>query len=172
MYRPSIPEPLKRGVYLEAGHRCAIPTCRQTPVEIAHIVPFAEVVEHKFENLIALCPTCHSRYDRREIDRKSMLQYKANLALLNSRYSDYERRLLEDFAEHPERTAFSINSGMNILVSYLVKDGVIVQEGGFVPTIDAQGLQSYNTYRLTEKGRIFVEKVKTAKQLDETSAES
>lgn len=72
---------------VEAGHRCAIPTCLASPVVIAHIVPWAKVREHAFPNLIALCPTCHARYDRGEIDRQSMLQYKANLAALNSRYS-------------------------------------------------------------------------------------
>jgi hypothetical protein len=39
------------------------------------------VKRHDFENLIALCPTCHTRYDKREIDRKSMLLYKAQLAI-------------------------------------------------------------------------------------------
>ncbi|MGW8876386.1 HNH endonuclease [Streptomyces mirabilis] len=95
--RPSIPTELKRTVLLEAGHRCAIPTCRQHPVEVAHIIPWAKVKEHKFDNLIALCPTCHVRYDRNEIDRKSMLQYKANLEVLNHRYTDLERQLLKAF---------------------------------------------------------------------------
>jgi len=54
--RPAIPRELERAVLLEAGHRCAIPTCRQTPVEIVHIDPWAKVREHKFENLIALWP--------------------------------------------------------------------------------------------------------------------
>ena len=46
----------KREDLVEADHRCAIPTCRQTPVEIHHIVPLARVHEHTFDNLIALCP--------------------------------------------------------------------------------------------------------------------
>jgi 5-methylcytosine-specific restriction endonuclease McrA len=62
--RPALPRKLEREVLMEAGHRCAIPVCRQTPVEIAHIVPWAEVKGHSFDNLIALCPTCHTRYDR------------------------------------------------------------------------------------------------------------
>jgi len=35
--RAAIPDPLRRQVLLEAGHRCAIPTCKQVPVDIAHI---------------------------------------------------------------------------------------------------------------------------------------
>ncbi|BDM74943.1 hypothetical protein HEK616_84300 (plasmid) [Streptomyces nigrescens] len=96
--RPDIPMALKRQVLVEAGHRCAIPTCRQTPVELAHITPWAKVQEHTFENLIALCPTCHTRFDRGEIDRRAMLQYKSNLGLLNSRYTETERQLLRALA--------------------------------------------------------------------------
>ncbi|MGV9664817.1 HNH endonuclease [Nocardia niigatensis] len=95
--RPEIPAELKRAVLVEAGHRCAIPTCRQTPVELAHITPWAKVKEHTFDNLIALCPTCHTRFDRGDIDRKAMFQYKANLDILNYRYTDLERQLLRAF---------------------------------------------------------------------------
>ncbi|MFF2144447.1 HNH endonuclease [Kitasatospora sp. NPDC058190] len=79
--RPKVPSDLRRRVLIEAGHRCAIPTCRSTPVEIAHIVPWAKVRTHEFKNLIALCPTCHARFDdpRGAIDRTAMRQYKANL---------------------------------------------------------------------------------------------
>ena len=59
MSRPSIPTDIKRQVLIEAGHRCAIPTCGHPTTEIAHILPWAKVKEHKFENLIALCPNCH-----------------------------------------------------------------------------------------------------------------
>ncbi|MFG2215791.1 HNH endonuclease [Streptomyces sp. NPDC048685] len=79
--RPAIPRELRRRVLIEAGHRCAIPTCRATPVEIAHIKPWAKVKKHEFKNLIALCPTCHTRFDdpHNPLDRKAMRQYKANL---------------------------------------------------------------------------------------------
>ncbi|MFC7246971.1 HNH endonuclease signature motif containing protein [Catellatospora aurea] len=96
--RPDIPVPLQREVLVEAGHRCAIPTCRTHPVEIAHIVPWAKVRVHEMVNLIALCPTCHTRYDRGEIDRKAMQKYKQNLSMINSLYSSLERRVLEHFA--------------------------------------------------------------------------
>lgn len=113
MTRPALPRPLERQVKVEAGHRCAIPTCRQYPVEIAHIEPRkADGSNDKFENLIALCPTCHTRYDLgREIDRPAMHQYKANLSVLNSRYGDLERRVLLFFAEHPDAPAIQLVGG-------------------------------------------------------------
>ena len=80
--RPSVPIELKRRVKHEAGHRCAIPTCRQWPIELAHIVPYRIVKSHTFDNLIALCPTCHSRYDNtNDIDIKAMYAYKLQLSL-------------------------------------------------------------------------------------------
>lgn len=43
-----IPEQLGRAVLVEAGHRCAVPTCKQTPIEVAHIDPWEKAREHTF----------------------------------------------------------------------------------------------------------------------------
>src|SRR6516164_4967624 len=96
MDRPSIPTDTVRAVLVEAGHRCAIPTCRATTTEIAHIEPWAKSHDNTFGNLIALCPNCHMRFDqKKEIDAKSVRIYKQNLAVLNNRYGDLERRIFE-----------------------------------------------------------------------------
>ena len=71
MSRPKIPAELKRRVLCEAGHRCAIHTCRQIEVEIHHIVPWSKCQEHKYENLIALCPNCHKMVEKRRYRSKS-----------------------------------------------------------------------------------------------------
>lgn len=94
--RPSIPAELKRQVYVEAGHRCAIPTCRCTTIEIAHIIPWEKVHEHKFENLIALCPNCHTRHHNGQIDMKSILIYKKRLGFLSDKYSRFELDVLDE----------------------------------------------------------------------------
>ncbi len=75
--RPPIPKELQRRLLVEASHRCAIPRCQYNRTEFAHIIPWEQVKEHKFENLIVLCPNCHNLYDKdKRIDRKSMLIYK------------------------------------------------------------------------------------------------
>ena len=95
MGRDAIPAEVKRAVLVEAGHRCAISTCRATTTEIAHIEPWAETKDHSFDNLIALCPNCHTRYDaNKEIDRKSMRMYKE--ALKTSRQTFAETVFLGD----------------------------------------------------------------------------
>ena len=127
--RPSIPAGLKRQVYTEAGHRCAIPTCRGTSsLEIHHIKPWSEVKEHKFENLILLCAVCHGRCTKGEIQTKDMEVYKANLFLLNSRYSSLERRLLEFFGAqlmHGNELPIGLSAEYYISVKYLEGDGLV-----------------------------------------------
>jgi hypothetical protein len=159
MDRPKIPKTLERDVLCEAGHRCAIPTCQQTPVEIAHIDRYADVLEHTFDNLIALCANCHSRYDRGEIDRKAMMQYKANLSILNSRYGDLEKRILTYFADNPneEEIRLSLSGNMDIQIMYLIRDEYLefvrTVPGGF-----AVGVEDDKIFRLTDKGKEFIQK--------------
>lgn len=165
MKRPSIPKKLEREVLVEAGHRCAIPTCRHTPVELAHIVPWSKVKKHSFDNLIALCPTCHSRYDKREIDRKSMKQYKANLSVLNGRYGDLEQRVLRIFADQQTGIEIWLPGGFDILLMNLLKDGLLVDTGRHSGVVLA-GVPSAKLYRLTEEGREFIDKWLSAEVLE------
>jgi len=76
MNRPSIPAEVRRKVLVEAGHRCAIPHCASTEIDVHHIIPWEICQEHSPDNLIALCPNCHRRADRGDIDRKSLMIYK------------------------------------------------------------------------------------------------
>ncbi len=52
--RPKIPEPLQRAVRQHCGFGCAV--CGSIPTTIEHIIPWSECKEHRFENLVLLCP--------------------------------------------------------------------------------------------------------------------
>lgn len=80
MSRPAIPAEIRRAVLVEAGHRCAIPRCNQTELDIHHIEPWETCKKHEYANLIALCPVCHRRVHNGDIDRKSLHIYKESLA--------------------------------------------------------------------------------------------
>jgi hypothetical protein len=160
--RPDIPRPLEREVLVEAGHRCAIPTCRHPTTEIAHIIPWAKVKEHTFDNLIALCANCHARHHRNEIDRKSLLRYKANLTILNSRYGDLERRVLKIFAESPHHEDIWLNKSLDILLMYLIEDGLIVNDESDLRV----SMSEWNIYKITSKGREFIERWLNAEPLE------
>ncbi|MYX08867.1 hypothetical protein GTW98_19010 [Streptomyces sp. SID8375] len=145
---------------------------------MAHITPWAKVREHRFENLIALCPTCHTRFDNGAIDRRAMLQYKANLGLLNSRYTEIERQLLraltrnralrDDRGEwrtdipNPIGTlvtygAVYIPFGMLWTVASLIDDELVTVEGLHTETL---------TLHLTAAGEELVSRWMDAEPLD------
>lgn len=164
--RPDIPAELKRQVLVEAGHRCAIPTCRQTTIEIHHIEPWAKVMEHRFENLIALCPTDHARASKGEIDRKSMRLYKHNLGIVTSRYGELEQRLLDMFAQDSMNHVLQAPRNMDFEFMYLIGDGLlerIEQQGGVWMSGVRQGPE---IYALTAKGQGFVAQWRAGTALD------
>lgn len=99
--RPSIPAEIHRRVLVEAGHRCAIPTCRHLDVDVHHIVPWETCQKHEYENLISLCPNCHRRAHKlNEIDRNSLHHYKANLRFTHDRFSQLEVDVLFESARN------------------------------------------------------------------------
>jgi len=165
MTRPAIPQALKLKVLVEAGHRCAIPTCKQVPVELAHIVPWEKCNEHTFENLIALCPTCHTRFDKGEISKKAMQIYKSNLSILNNRYGDLEQRILKVFAENKSANQIWLPGGLDIMLMYLLQDGMLVDTGQNSGVI-MSGMPSQKLYGITEKGRDFIQKWLSAEELE------
>jgi hypothetical protein len=124
-------------------------------VEIAHIAPYAKTQNNSFENLIALCPTCHTRFDSGQIDRQSMHQYKANLSVVSSRYSDLERRVIEFFVDNPQHDTIILAGGLQLLLGYLVKDGLLEIKAKLVPSIGGS-IFTNDEYHLTDQGQEFV----------------
>ena len=145
-----VPMARQRMVLFEAGHRCAIPTCRHRTTEIAHILPESQGHDDTFENLIALCPSCR----KKEIDRQSMRMYKRNLGILNSRYSDFERRVFDQIAE-TDRRSFIVEAGLEIALLHAVNDGLL-RRVELVPVAVQRGEQTDYKYEVTDEGVDFV----------------
>ena len=165
MQRDSVPTEIERAVLVEAGHRCAIPTCRATTTEIAHIVPWAKSRDNSFENLIALCPNCHTRFDQqKQIDRLAMKMYKQNLGILNNRYGEVERRLFEFLAKSGE-LVFVLGVAGDLLVANAVKDGFFEDKhvpGMMFDVSSSDGFQksfpTTFTYWVTDAGVEFIKR--------------
>jgi hypothetical protein len=142
---------------VEAGHRCAIPTCRATTTEVAHIVPWAESQDNSFGNLIALCPNCHTRFDKKEIDRPAARMYKHNLGILNNRYGEVERRLFEVLARTGERV-FVLGAAGDLMVANAVKDGLFEDKhaGGVGLGVLGKNFPMSFTFWVTDAGVAFI----------------
>ncbi|MBW2571960.1 MAG: HNH endonuclease [Deltaproteobacteria bacterium] len=71
-------------VLTEAGHRCAVPTCRGIlALDLHHIWEVNAGGGNEPSNLVALCPTCHALYHRGTITQDSIYAYKAMLVSLS-----------------------------------------------------------------------------------------
>lgn len=157
--RPSVPAETRRRVLVEAGHRCAIPTCRNIEIEIHHIIPWRNCREHKYENLIALCPNCHRRADRGDIDRQSLTLYKANLRFIHDKFSQLELDVLfEAYKSEPDKPTLW-PSFMRILLGRILEAGYIECCNGEVGwTVSGLTISPDHIY-ITQKGRDFIENI-------------
>ncbi|MBC1793656.1 HNH endonuclease signature motif containing protein [Listeria booriae] len=71
MSRKKITENVKKRLYADSMGRCMNPDCQEKLfindrdiVEKAHIIPYCETEDNSYENLIILCPNCHTRFDK------------------------------------------------------------------------------------------------------------
>jgi hypothetical protein len=156
--RPAIPAELRRRVLVEAGHRCAIPTCRYIDVEIHHIVDWAKCREHEYDNLIALCPNCHGMAGRGEIDRKSLRTYKANLRYLTDKFSQVEMDIMFDLYKEPPGRCYTWIPQLTILINRSIQAGylaVMTSRPGFHTIVGGMQMSPVEVH-LTPSGRSFV----------------
>ncbi len=166
-----MPAELRRAVLLEAGYRCAVPTCRTAlAVEVHHIIDYAKVREHEFANLIALCANCHRGLvgtGPRRLDQTALRAIKRNLAVINGRYNDTERRVLEHFVDEPG-APYVVLPETPVLFSHLLKDGLIegisdgMLEGVWWGTAANSDEPMFMTraYRLTKEGKDLVTRLR------------
>ena len=67
----NISEIVERKLYAESLGKCMNPNCKEDLfkmngdiIERAHIIPYAKTANNSFDNLILLCPNCHTNYDK------------------------------------------------------------------------------------------------------------
>lgn len=67
----NIEENVERRLYAESMGMCMNPKCRcelfregGDIIEKAHIVPYCKTADNSFENLVVLCPNCHTDFDK------------------------------------------------------------------------------------------------------------
>jgi hypothetical protein len=66
-----IDESVKKRLYAESMGRCMNPSCQRELfckngdiIEKAHIDPYCKTADNSFENLVLLCPNCHTEFDK------------------------------------------------------------------------------------------------------------
>lgn len=83
--RKKIPDALRQVVLMEAGYKCANPTCRHIlTLELHHIIWVKDGGENTQDNLLALCPNCHSLHTQGYIPSDAIIAWKSLLVSLNN----------------------------------------------------------------------------------------
>lgn len=91
--RKKPPVDVKSLILHEAGYRCANPACRTIlTIEIHHLDQVSEGGGNEPENLIALCPNCHTLHHSGTITLTSLRAWKLLLLALNEAF---DRKLVD-----------------------------------------------------------------------------
>lgn len=73
--RPAIPAEVERALRQEAGFGCC--KCGVPIIEYHHIIPYAQTLTHKAEDMMCLCPLHHAEADRASTEQEQR-QWKSN----------------------------------------------------------------------------------------------
>lgn len=146
MTRQSIPIETRRQVLHEAGYRCANPVCRMVlATHLHHLDPVSKGGSNAFDNLIALCPNCHTLHHRGIIPHESLRAWKVLLLSLNEAFDKKAVDVLLTL-----RKVSKINlKGEGILeIAGLISSDLIKWQQHYTDSFDIM---------LSQKGNTFVE---------------
>ncbi len=166
--RRSISIATRQLVLLEAGYKCANPTCRHIlTLELHHIVWVKDNGGAETENLLALCPNCHSLHTAGHIPSHAIGVWKSVLVSLTSPYrgsADFllvlyeeEKRLDETSEDQPFPPAFRFTGDSLPLISGLIVSDLVTISRRLLGGGYWGGGQPSFELRLTEQGRHLVE---------------
>ncbi len=148
--RKAIPADARRLVLHEAGYKCANPACRTIlTLDIHHLEYVAVGGGDTADNLLPLCPDCHTLHHQGFIPAESVRAWKMLLLALNEaldRHSVELLLLLERVKQH-------FVSGDGVLQFASLIAAGLVEWGGSERTPDKS---FYHMVELTEKGKQFV----------------
>jgi hypothetical protein len=172
--RITIPSATRQIVLLEAGYKCANPSCRHIlTLELHHIVWVKDGGGNDADNLVALCPNCHSLHTAGHIPADAIRCWKNLLVSLNSpsRASadillvlhQEEQRLAasNDETQRPPPFRFT-GDGLGMLSSLLVSGLVEISRRFSGAGYFGGGMPSFEV-SLTSSGRRLVEAWLTGK---------
>jgi hypothetical protein len=154
--RRTISHAVKVAVLTEAGYRCAVPACRTIlALDLHHIEEVSEGGGDEAENLLALCPTCHSLLHRGVIKKESIYSWKSILVSLNQGFDkESADRLI--FLSRPEAKTLPVSGDGVLAYSRLIASGLATCTFAPVCTKDT-GLLLLYTLGLTTRGQQLVE---------------
>jgi len=165
--RKTLPVDVRKLVLHEAGYRCSNPVCRtMLTLDIHHLVPISEDGSDTPDNLLALCPNCHSLHHRGEIPIESLRAWKMILLSLNE---GYDRKAVDLLLVLSKAGTLWVSGDGVIQCAALVASGLVESRALGGLTAD-QPLPAY-AISLTERGKLMVDAWKRGDQNSVVAAE-
>jgi HNH endonuclease len=183
-----IPEQLQDLLLEQCGHKCSV--CREPSYEIHHIEPIEYGGTTAYENLIVLCPNCHTRVHREDIPSKKQLRHyklkeEVSYGLPIIGYlSSQEKAFIKKLSEQPEEelVLFIERHHEEIMVEghenarkilrknvgllYLESEGIIRTEYDFCCGLAEGGRSVSLLLRVTGKGIRWLRYLKKVERLE------
>ncbi len=173
--RKTINASTRQAVLLEAGYKCANPSCRHIlTLEIHHIIWVKKDGGNEPPNLVALCPNCHSLHTAGRIPSQAINVWKSLLVSLNNPHRnsadlllvlyDEEKRLARSTTEDsPRPPAFRFTGdGLGALSGLLTAKLIEISRRFSGAAYFGGGMPSFEV-RLTSAGKQLVEAWRSGK---------
>ena len=164
----------RQQVLIEAGFHCANPICRSIlTLELHHIDWVKDGGGNRLENLIALCPNCHSLHTKGHIPREAIEVWKSILTSINNPHRSSADVLLVLFEEDqriasaPDPSAvpgpFSFTGdGLGVLAGLMTSGLVTITRRRSGGSAWGGGTPYFNV-GLTDSGRLVVKAWRTGR---------
>jgi len=155
--RAKIPIDVRMQVLHESGYMCANPCCRTIlTLDIHHMVYIGTAGTNSAENLLPLCPNCHTRHHRKMIPLESIRAWKMLLLALNQAF---DRQTINSLLALDRVESLAIQSDSVLSLASLIAAGLVY-------LVEAHYLAPITSYvvRLSEKGKLFVKAWKEGDQ--------
>ena len=156
-----VPLDVKRLVLHESGYKCSNPACRYPlTLEVHHLYYVSEGGGDSAENLLPLCPNCHTEHHHGHIPAESLRAWKMLLLALNEAFDRRAIDLLLTLAKMKDQTITNVTGDGLPAYSALVASGLVASfpalqtTGGWDGNVRWQELYKAS---LTDKGKLFVE---------------
>lgn len=161
MSRKSVPLSVKQQVLHESGYRCSNPSCRTIlTLEIHHLDHVSDGGENTADNLLTLCPNCHTLHHNGTIPKESLKSWKHLQLSLNE---GFNKASIDILLAMPQIKALSVSGDGFVHVAPLLTGGYLRLTVQAYAAAGISGAGGF-TLVLTEKGKAFIEAWKSGDQ--------
>lgn len=122
-----IDEHVQRKIYAESMGRCMNPDCKAELfrengdiIERAHITPYCDSNDNSFENLVVLCPNCHTDFDKNASFTKAQVEMWKKIR--KDEFDSIFNVKFQTFDELRNKVAPILNENKTIFENYYIGD--------------------------------------------------